>query len=107
LTGPKTPFDQKDLIRAGIRQSDVDAFYALQSDKPDFMITKGEACPNFTYSVSKAHHDTTVIPFLPTHGDFGNGLESDSLHFKFKHSLEHVQAERDSYIESCLCDHPD
>jgi hypothetical protein len=103
---PKTPFDQKDLIRAGIRRSDADAFYALQSDKPEFMITK-EACPNFTYSVSKSQRDAAAIPFLPTHGDFGNGLESDSLHFKFKHSLEHVQAERDSYIESRLGDHPD
>jgi hypothetical protein len=104
--GPKTPFDQKDLIRAGIRRSDADAFYALQSDKPEFMITK-EACPNFTYSVSKSQRDAAAIPFLPTHSDFGNGLESDSLHFKFKHSLEHVQAERESYIESRLGDHPD
>ena len=87
---PKIPLDQKDLIKLEIRRSDADAFYALQSDKPEFMITH-ELCPNFTYKASKAQRDAAAIRFLPSHEDFGNGLDSDSLHFKFKSSLEHAQ----------------
>ena len=103
---PKIPLDQKDLIKLEIRRSDADAFYALQSDKPEFMITH-ELCPNFTYKASKAQRDAAAIRFLPSHEDFGNGLDSDSLHFKFKSSLDHVKGERERYIESRLSDHPD
>ena len=103
---PKIPLDQKDLIKLEIRRSDADAFYALQSDKPEFMVTT-EVCPNFNYKASKSQRDSATIRFLPSHEDFGNGLDSDSLHFKFKTSLEHVKAERDRYIESVLMDHPD
>ena len=103
---PKIPLDQKDLIKLEIRRSDADAFYALQSDKPEFMVTT-ELCPNFTYKASKGQRDTAAIRFLPSHDDFGNGLDSDSLHFKFKSSLEHIKAERERYIESRFIDHPD
>ena len=103
---PKIPLDQKDLIKLEIRRSDADAFYALQSDKPEFMVTN-ELCPNFNYKATKAQRDSATIRFLPSHEDFGNGLDSDSLHFKFKTSLEHVKAERERYIESVLMDHPD
>ena len=103
---PKIPLDQKDLIKLEIRRSDADAFYALQSDKPEFMITN-ELCPNFSYKASKTIRDSAAIRFLPSHEDFGNGLDSDSLHFKFKSSLEHIKGERERYIESRLSDHPD
>ena len=103
---PKIPLDQKDLIKLEIRRSDADAFYALQSDKPEFMVTN-ELCPNFNYKATKAQRDSATIRFLPSHEDFGNGLDSDSLHFKFKTSLEHVKSERERYIESVLSDHPD
>ena len=103
---PKIPLDQKDLIKLEIRRSDADAFYALQSDKPEFMITN-ELCPNFSYKASKTQRDAAAIRFLPSHEDFGNGLDSDSLHFKFKSSLDHIKGERERYIESRLHDHPD
>ena len=103
---PKIPLDQKDLIKLEIRRSDADAFYALQSDKPEFMITN-ELCPNFSYKATKTQRDAAAIRFLPSHDDFGNGLDSDSLHFKFKSSLEHIRAERERYIETRLADHPD
>ena len=103
---PKIPLDQKDLIKLEIRRSDADAFYALQSDKPEFMVTN-EMCPNFNYKATKTQRDSAIIRFLPSHEDFRNGLDSDSLHFKFKTSLEHVKAERERYIESVLADHPD
>ena len=103
---PKIPLDQKDLIKLEIRRSDADAFYALQSDKPEFMITN-ELCPNFSYKAVKSQRDAAAIRFLPSHEDFGNGLDSDSLHFKFKSSLEHIKGERERYIESRLGDHPD
>ena len=103
---PKIPLDQKDLIKLEIRRSDADAFYALQSDKPEFMTTN-ELCPNFSYKANKAQRDAATIRFLPSHEDFGNGLDSDSLHFKFKSSLDHVKGERERYIETRLCDHPD
>ena len=103
---PKIPLDQKDLIKLEIRRSDADAFYALQSDKPEFLITN-ELCPNFNYKANKTQRDSAPIRFLPSHDDFGNGLDSDSLHFKFKSSLDHIRGERERYIESRLMDHPD
>ena len=87
---PKIPLDQKDLIKLEIRRLDADAFYALQLDKPEFMITH-ELCPNFSYKATKAPRDAATIRFLPSHEDFGNGLDSDSLHFKFKSSLDHIK----------------
>lgn len=70
-------------------------------------MVNNEMCPNFNYKATKYQQDSATIRFLPSHEDFGNGLDSDSLHFKFKTSLEHVKAERDRYIESVLFDHPD
>ena len=64
-------------------------------------------CPNFNYKATKTQRDSTIIHFLPSHEDFGNVLDSDSLHFKFKISLDHVKAKRERYIESVLADHPD
>ena len=71
---PKIPLDQKDLIKLEIRRSDADAFYALQSDKPEFMITN-ELCPNFSYKATKAQRDAATIRFLPSHED----LEMDLI----------------------------
>ena len=105
-TGPKIPLDQRDMIRHGIRRSDADAFYALQSDKPEFMITK-DLCPNYVYKTTPAQKSSSTFKFLPSHEDFGNGLDSDSLHHKFKSSLEYVKGKSDRYIESSLSDHPD
>ena len=104
--GPKIPIDQNHLIKLQIRRSDADAFFALQSDKPEFMIGN-ESCPNFSYKATKAQREAASIRFLPSHEDFGNGLDSDSLHYKFKQSLDHIQGERERYIESRLMDHPD
>jgi hypothetical protein len=105
-TGPKIPLDQRDMIRHGIRRSDADAFYALQSDKPEFMITK-DLCPNYVYKTSTSQKNSATFKFIPSHEDFGNGLDSDSLHYKFKASLEYVKGKSDRYIESSLGDHPD
>ena len=105
-TGPKIPLDQRDMIRHGIRRSDADAFYALQSDKPEFMITK-DLCPNFIYKTTSAQKSAATFKFIPSHEDFGNGLDSDSLHHKFKSSLDYVKGKSDRYIESSLGDHPD
>ena len=104
--GPKIPLDQRDMIRHGIRRSDADAFYSLQSDKPEFMITK-DLCPNYTYKTTSAQKSSAAFKFVPSHEDFGNGLDSDSLHYKFKSSLDHVKGKADRYIESSLGDHPD
>jgi hypothetical protein len=105
-TGPKIPLDQRDMIRHSIRRSDADAFYALQSDKPEFMITK-DLCPNYIYKTTSAQKSSAAFKFIPSHEDFGNGLDSDSLHYKFKSSLEYVKGKTDRYIESSLGDHPD
>ena len=104
--GPKIPLDQRDMIRHGIRRSDADAFYALQSDKPEFMITK-DLCPNYIYKTTPAQKSSAAFKFVPSHDDFGNGLDSDSLHYKFKSSLDYVKGKADRYIESSLGDHPD
>jgi hypothetical protein len=104
--GPKISLDQRDLIKLGIRRSDADAFFALQSDKPEFMISN-DLCPNFSYKATKAQKESASIRFIPSHEDFGNGLDTSSLHFKFKQSLEFVRSERERYIESKLQDHPD
>jgi hypothetical protein len=103
---PKAPMEQRDLLRSGIRRSDADAFYALQSPKPEFMISS-EVCPNFNYKTSEAQRKKATIKFLPSHEDFGNGIDGESLHSKFKESLEHIKGERERYIESKLSDHPD
>ena len=103
---PKIPLDDKDLVRLGIRRSDADAFYALQSDKPEFMTTT-DLCPNFNYKATKAQKDAAAIKFLPSHDDYGNGLDSDSLHHMFKMSLDHIRGERERYIEAVLGEHPD
>ena len=95
--GPRIPLDQRDMIRHGIERSDADAFYSLQSDKPEFMITK-DLCPNYTYKTTAAQKSSAAFKFLPSHEDFGNGLDSDSLHYKFKSSLEHVKGKADRYI---------
>jgi hypothetical protein len=104
--GPTLPIDQNHLIKHQIRRSDADAYYALKSAKPEFMLGK-DVCPNFSYKATKAQRDAAKIKFFPSHEDFGNGLESDSLHYKFKQSLYHIKGERERYIESVLCDHPD
>jgi hypothetical protein len=104
--GPKIPLDEMALVKNSIRRSDADAFYSLKKDKPMFFITK-ELCPNFAYRSSEAQKKKALIPFLPSHEDFGNGLDSDSLHYMFKQSLEHVRSERERYIETSLNDHPD
>jgi hypothetical protein len=105
-SGPKIPLDEKDLVRSGIRRSDADAFYALKRDKPHFLTTK-DLCPNFAYKATEAQKKKALITFLPSHEDYGNGLDSDSLHYMFKQSLDHVRGERERYIESNLSDHPD
>ena len=104
--GPRIPLDQRDMIRHGIRRSDADAFYALQSDKPEFMITK-DLCPNYIYKTTSAQKNSAAFKFVPSHEDFGNGLDSDLLHYKFKSSLDYVKGKADRYIESSLSDHPD
>jgi hypothetical protein len=103
---PKAPMEQRDLLRSGIRRSDADAFYALQSPKPEFMISS-DVCPNFNYKTSEAQRKKATIKFLPSHEDFGNGTDGESLHSKFKESLEHIKGERERYIDSKLSDHPD
>jgi hypothetical protein len=104
--GPTLPIDQNHLIKHQIRRSDADAYYALKSAKPEFMLGK-DICPNFSYKATKAQREAAKMKFLPSHEDFGNGLESDSLHYKFKQSLQHIRGERERYIESVLGDHPD
>jgi hypothetical protein len=104
--GPTLPIDQNYLIKHQIRRSDADAYYALKSAKPEFMLGK-DVCPNFTYKATKAQRNAAKMKFLPSHEDFGNGLESDSLHYKFKQALHHIRGERERYIESVLGDHPD
>jgi hypothetical protein len=104
--GPSLPIDQNHLIKHQIRRSDADAYYALKSAKPEFMLGK-DVCPNFTYKATKAQRDAAKMKFLPSHEDFGNGLESESLHYKFKQALHHIRGERERYIESVLGDHPD
>ena len=103
--GPSLPIDQNHLIKHQIRRSDADAYYSLKSAKPEFMLGK-DVCPNFSYKATKAQRDAAKMKFLPSHEDFGNGLESDSLHYKFKQALHHIRAERERYIESVLGDHP-
>ena len=104
--GPKTPLDHKDLLKVQIRRADADAFFALKSDKPEFMVTR-DTIPNFTYHSTKSQREAASIKFLPSFEDFGNDSDADSIYYKFKSSLESIKQSKDKYIESKLAGHPD
>ena len=104
-SSPKIALEDKDLNRLGVRKPDASAFFAIQADKPDFMLS-ATSCPSYSYKASKSEKDKAMIRFIPSFEDFGNNSDSGSLHHRFKTSLKHTKSKQRKYIESRLDNHP-
>ena len=103
---PKIPLEEKDLSRMGIKRPDATSYFALQTDKPDFMLTTSP-CPSHVYKANKVDRDKAPFKFIPSYSDFGRSSDSESLHHRFKVLLHHVSQRQEKYIESRLADHGD
>ena len=95
----------KDFKNLGINRPDATAYYALQADKPDFMVATS-SCPSHSLKASKQVKDSAPLKFIPSFADFGTSSDSESMQYRFKQSLDHVRDKQDKYIESRLEDHP-
>ena len=104
LAYPKLDLRESDLSKLHIKRSDAISFYALLQDRPDFMISNS-TCPMHTYKSTKADRDKPPIKFVPTYADFGMSSDPDTLHYKFKTSLQLIRERQESYIESRLGHH--
>jgi len=94
----KTEFSAKDIKVLGVKQADALAFFALQSTKPEFMLTK-EARPTHKQVCSKTIHDGDSIKFFT---NFGSSSDSGTLHHRFKESLRQVKEAQKLYIADRL-----
>jgi len=93
----KTELSAKDMKVLGVKLADALAFFALQSTKPEFMLTK-EACPSHKQVCSKTIRDGASIKFIPSFADFGSSSDSGMLHHRFKESLRQVKEAQKLYI---------
>ena len=103
---PKILLGDKELVRMSLKRPDATSYYALLSDKPDFMLTT-KLCHGHTYLASKADTDKALFKFIPSYPDFGRSSDSESLHYRFRRSLHHVSDKQEKYIESRLADRGD
>jgi len=97
----KTELTVKDMKALGVKQADALAFFALQSAKPEFMLTK-EACPSHKQVCSKTIRDGASIKFIPSFADFGSSSDSGTLHHRFKESLRQVKEVQKLYVADRL-----
>jgi len=97
----KTELSAKDMKVLGVKQADALAFFALQSTKPEFMLTK-EACPSHKQVCSKTIHDGAPIKLIPSFANFGSSSDSGTLHYRFKESLRQVTEAQKLYISDRL-----
>ena len=95
----------KDFKNLGINRPDATAYYALQADKPDFMVATSP-CPSHSVKAVKAVRDSAPLRFIPSFADFGTSSDSESMQYRFKQSLDHIRDKQEKYIESRLEDHP-
>ena len=95
----------KDFKNLGINRPDATAYYALQTDKPDFMVATSP-CPSHLVKATKQVRDAAPLKFIPSFSDFGTSSDSESMQYRFKQSLEHIRDKQEKYIESRLEDHP-
>ena len=95
----------KDFKSLGINRPDATAYYALQADKPDFMVAT-TACPSHSVKANKQVRDAAPLKFIPSFADFGTSSDSESMQYRFKQSLDHVRDKQEKYIDSRLEYHP-
>jgi hypothetical protein len=95
----------KDFKNLGVNRPDATACYALQADRPDFMVASVH-CPSHVLKVSKQVRDSAPIKFIPSYADFGTSSDGESMQYRFKKSLEHIKSRQEKYVESRLEDHP-
>ena len=91
----------KDFKNLGINRPDATAYYALQADKPDFMVAT-TCCPSHSVKASKQVRDAAPLKFIPSFADFGTSSDAESMQYRFKQSLEHVRDKQEKYIDSRL-----
>ena len=91
----------KDFKNLGINRPDATAYYALQADKPDFMVATS-TCPSHSLKATKQVRDAAPLKFIPSFLDFGTSSDSESMQYRFKQSLEHIRDKQEKYIESRL-----
>jgi hypothetical protein len=100
---PTIDLQIKDLKLIGILRPDATAYYAIQTDKPDFMLAS-TTCPSHSVKANKSTRESSNLKFIPSFADFGSSSDSESMQFRFKQSLEHVRERQEKYIESRLDD---
>lgn len=100
-TRGKTELSPKDMRALGVKQADALAFFALQSTKPEFMLTK-ESCPSHKQVCSKTIRDAVPFKLIPSFANFGSSSDSASLHHCFKESLRQVKEAQKLYISDRL-----
>ena len=89
----------KELKTLGVSRPDATSYYALQTDKPDFMVAT--SCPAaHVLKVSKSVKDSAPIKFVPSFADFGTASDNNSLQYRFKQSLAHVIDKQEKYLEA-------
>ena len=73
----------KDFKNLGINRPDATAYYALQADKPDFMVAT-TCCPSHSVKASKQVRDAAPLKFIPSFADFGTSSDAESMQYRFK-----------------------
>ena len=101
---PKILLGDKELVRMNLKRPDATSYYALLTDKPDFMLTSKQ-CHGHVYKASKTEIEKSLFKFIPSYQDFGRSSDSESLHHRFRRSLWHVAERQERYIESRLADY--
>jgi hypothetical protein len=91
----------KDFKTLGVTRPDATAYYSIQADKPDFMLTT-TLCPSHSVKATKAIRDAAPLKFIPSFADFGSSSDTESMQFRFKKSLDHTQEKQEKYNESRL-----
>jgi hypothetical protein len=95
----------KDLKQLEINRPDATAYYAIQTDKPDFMVATSP-CPSHAVKASKAERESCILRFIPSFADYGTSSDTESIQHRFKTSLGHIRDKQEKYLESRLEDHP-
>jgi hypothetical protein len=103
---PVTEFTMKDLKTLNINRPNSTAYSSLQSSKPDFMKST-VACPNHSQKASKSDREASSLKFIPSFEDFGSSSDSETLHYRFKESLDHVKGSQEKYLEAKFEDYSD